>query len=128
MFILDWRGKMAMTTRKLTEILLTQVIRCQQASPRWINLRKHLSKKLLLLYGKPVMTCMIIENGHSSCLWPPTAQGLGTGWDINHSLTGKVPSPHFLPDLAERHFQVSNYHYGAKATPIALQRGVLASP
>ncbi|KAL1272917.1 hypothetical protein QQF64_028779 [Cirrhinus molitorella] len=84
--------------------------------------------KWLLLYGKPVMTCMMIENGHSSCLWSPTAQGLGTGWDINHSLTGKETPPHFLPDLAERHFQVSNYHYGAKATPAALQRGVLASP
>lgn len=80
-------------------------------------------KKLLLLNGKPVMTCMIIENGHSSCLWSPTAQGLGTGWDINHSLTDKVAPPHFLSDLGERHFQVSNYHYGAKATPAALQRG-----
>ncbi|RXN14018.1 hypothetical protein ROHU_028853 [Labeo rohita] len=28
----------------------------------------------------------------------------------------------------ERHFHVSNYHYGAKATPAALQHGVLASP
>lgn len=49
------------------------------------------------------------------------SSSLGTGWDINHSLTGKVPLPHFLPDLAEQHFQVSNYHYGAKATPTALQ-------
>lgn len=76
-----------------------------------------------MLYGKPVMTCMIIENGQSSCLWSPTAQGLGTGWDINRSLTDKVPLPHFLLDLGERHFQVCNYHYGAKATPAALQHG-----
>lgn len=69
--------------------------------------------KLLLVHEKPVMTCMIIENGQSSCLWSLTAQGLGTGWDINHSLTGKVPLLHFLQEFAERHFQVSNYHNGA---------------
>ncbi|KAF4112162.1 hypothetical protein G5714_006957 [Onychostoma macrolepis] len=72
--------------------------------------------------------CISVFGVDASVFTDGLPQGLGTGWDINHSLTGKVPPSHFLLDLAVRHFQVSNYHYGAKATPTALQHGVLASP
>lgn len=123
MVILDWRAKTATATCKLTVILLTQVIRCQQASPKWKPSSKNgfcsMASQSRLVWLSKMGTALV-------CGLPQLKVWLQGGTSII-PLRARC---HRLISCRtfERHFHVSNYHYGAKATPAALQHGVLASP